>query len=36
MDSLSQIVHVVIGVDIHVNTHSAAAIDAKTGGVLVR
>ena len=34
MDSLSEIVDVVIGVDTHVMTHSAAAIDARTGGVL--
>jgi len=34
MDSLSQIVDVVIGVDTHVATHSAAAVHARTGGVL--
>ena len=34
MDSLSEIVDVVIGVDTHVMNHSAAAIDARTGGVL--
>ncbi|HXY44028.1 MAG TPA: IS110 family transposase [Acidimicrobiales bacterium] len=34
MDSLSDIVDVVIGVDTHVETHSAAALDARTGGVL--
>src|SRR5215472_11490483 len=34
MDSLSQIVDVVIGVDTHVATHSAAALDTRTGGVL--
>jgi transposase len=34
MDSLSDIVDVVIGVDTHVETHSAAAINARTGGVL--
>jgi len=34
MDSLSDIVDVVIGVDTHVATHSAAAVDARTGGVL--
>jgi transposase len=34
MDSLSQIVDVVIGVDTHVATHSAAAVHAGTGGVL--
>ena len=36
MDSLSEIVDVVIGVDTHVMTHSAAVVDAKTGGVLGR
>jgi transposase len=34
MTSLSEIVDVVIGVDTHVHTHSAAALDARTGGVL--
>ena len=34
MDSLSKIVDVVIGVDTHVATHSAVALDARTGGVL--
>lgn len=34
MDSLSEIVDVVIGVDTHVATHSAAILDAKTGGML--
>lgn len=34
MDSLSEIVDVVIGVDTNVMTHTAAAIDARTGGVL--
>ena len=34
MDSLSDIFDVVIGVDTHVATHSAAAIDARTGAVL--
>jgi transposase len=34
MDSLSEIVDVVIGVDTHVMTHAAAALDAGTGGVL--
>jgi hypothetical protein len=32
--SLSEIVDVVIGVDTHAATHSAAAVDAHTGGVL--
>ena len=34
MDSLSQIADVVIGVDTHVATHSAAAVDVRTGAVL--
>lgn len=34
MDSLAEIVDLVIGVDTHVETHSAAAVDAHTGGVL--
>jgi transposase len=34
MTSLSEIVDVVIGVDTHVHTHSAAALDVHTGGVL--
>ena len=34
MDSLSEIFDVVIGVDTHVATHSAAALDTRTGGVL--
>jgi transposase len=34
MDSLSEIVDVVIGVDTHVETHSAAAVNAHTGAVL--
>jgi hypothetical protein len=32
MTSLSEIVDVVIGVDTHVHTHSAAALDVHTGG----
>jgi len=32
--NLSEVVDVVIGVDTHVQTHAAAAIDARTGGVL--
>ncbi len=31
---LSELVDVVIGVDTHVETHSAAAVDVRTGGVL--
>jgi transposase len=34
MTSLADVVDVVIGVDTHVHTHSAAAIDAHTGAVL--
>jgi transposase len=34
MDSLSQIADVVIGAGTHVATHSAAAVNAGTGGVL--
>ena len=37
MDSLTdlrEVVDVVIGVDTHVNTHSAAVLDTATGGVL--
>src|SRR5262249_43839250 len=34
MTSLSEIVEIVIGVDTHVRTHSAAVVDARTGGVL--
>src|SRR5207248_11569620 len=34
MTSLQEFAEVVIGVDTHVATHSAAAVDARTGGVL--
>src|SRR5688572_24766262 len=34
MSSLSEIVEVVIGVDTHVETHTAAVVDARTGAVL--
>jgi len=34
MDSLSEIVDVVIGVDTHVDTHTAAAVNTRTGAVL--
>lgn len=34
MNSLTDLVDVVIGVDTHVATHTAAIIDARTGGVL--
>jgi transposase len=34
LTDLREVVDVVIGVDTHVQTHSAAAIDARTGGVL--
>ena len=33
---LSEVVDVVIGVDTHVQTHAAAAVDARTGGVLAQ
>ncbi|WP_197025218.1 hypothetical protein [Nocardioides sp. URHA0032] len=33
---LSEVVDVVIGVDTHVDTHAAAAVDARTGGVLAQ
>lgn len=33
---LSELVDVVIGVDTHVATHAAAAVDARTGGVLAQ
>jgi transposase len=34
MTSLAEIAEIVIGVDTHVQTHSAAAVDARTGAVL--
>ena len=34
MNSLSEIVEVVIGVDTHVETHTAVVVDARTGAVL--
>jgi hypothetical protein len=34
LTDLREVVDVVIGVDIHVHTHSAAVVDAATGGVL--
>jgi len=34
LTDLREVVDVVIGVDTHVHTHSAAAVDAATGGVL--
>ena len=34
LTDLREVVDVVIGVDTHVGTHSAAAVDAATGGVL--
>ncbi|MEW1955928.1 IS110 family transposase [Terrabacter sp. NPDC080008] len=34
LTDLREVVDVVIGVDTHVRTHSAAAVDARTGGVL--
>lgn len=36
MNSLTDLVDVVIGVDTHVLTHTAAAVDAGTGGVLAQ
>ena len=33
---LAEVVDVVIGVDTHVATHAAAAVDARTGGVLAQ
>src|SRR4051794_31300714 len=33
---LSDVVDVVIGVDTHVESHAAAAVDARTGGVLAQ
>ena len=34
LTDLREVVDVVIGVDTHVHTHSAATVDAATGGVL--
>ena len=34
LTDLREVVDVVIGVDTHVHTHSAAVIDSATGGVL--
>ena len=34
LTDLREVVDVVIGVDTHVHTHSAAAVDARTGGVI--
>ena len=34
LTDLREVVDVVIGVDTHVHTHSAAAVDTATGGVL--
>lgn len=36
MISVTEIVDVVIGVDTHIGTHSAAVVDTKTGGVLAQ
>ncbi len=36
MNSLTDLVDVVIGVDTHVLTHTAAVLDARTGGVLAQ
>ena len=35
MSMLAELVEVVIGVDTHSQTHTAAIVDARTGGVLV-
>jgi transposase len=36
MSMLAELVEVVIGVDTHTDTHTAAVLDARTGGVLAR
>ena len=36
MSMLAELVEVVIGVDTHKETHTAAVLDARTGGVLAR
>jgi transposase len=36
LTDLREVVDVVIGVDTHVHTHTAAAVDARTGGVLAQ
>lgn len=36
MSMLAELVEVVIGVDTHADTHTAAVLDARTGGVLAR
>ena len=36
MPMLAELVEVVIGVDTHADTHTAAVVDARTGGVLAR
>ena len=36
MSMLAELVEVVIGVDTHAQTHTAAVLDASTGGVLAR
>src|SRR4051795_7284115 len=36
MTMLAELVEVVIGVDTHSETHTAAVVDARTGGVLAR
>ena len=36
MPMLAELVEVVIGVDTHADTHTAAVLDARTGGVLAR
>jgi hypothetical protein len=36
MSMLAELLEVVIGVDTHKDTHTAAVVDARTGGVLTR
>lgn len=36
MNSLTDLVDIVIGVDTHVLTHTVAAVDAGTGGVIAQ
>ena len=36
LTDLRELVDVVIGVDTHVHTHTAAAVDTRTGGVLAQ
>ena len=36
MSMLAKLIEVVIGVDTHKHTHTAAVLDARTGGVMAR